>query len=111
MLIEILLENNLNESGGCLGPTPIASAQAPAELSPTVTRVVRRERYRVTLPRMSYWTRLKGKFVRPIAEAAGDRHAEAKAHLEASTGTEPEPAAVDEAQDDVRKRHHDIPEP
>jgi uncharacterized protein YjbJ (UPF0337 family) len=55
----------------------------------------------------SLWTRLKGKFARPVAEATGDRRAEAKAHLEASTGREPAEAAVDDAQDAVRKRHHD----
>jgi hypothetical protein len=55
----------------------------------------------------SFWTRLKGKFVGPVAEAAGDRRAEARAHLEVSTGTEPDEAAVDGAHDAVRKQHHD----
>jgi hypothetical protein len=60
----------------------------------------------------SFWTRLKGRFVRPVADAAGDRRAEAKAWLEAATGHEPEEAAVDEAHDAVREQHHDtLPEP
>ena len=60
---------------------------------------------------MGLWTRLKGKLMRPVADAAGDRHAEAKAHLEASTGTEPDAASIDAVQDHVRERHHDtLPE-
>jgi hypothetical protein len=54
-----------------------------------------------------FWTRLKGKFVRPVADAAGDRRAEARAHLEASTGTEPAEAAVDHAHDAVERQHHE----
>ena len=61
---------------------------------------------------MSLFTRLKGKLVRPVADAAGDRRAEAKAHLEAATGDKPDNAAVDDEKVVVRERHHDtLPEP
>jgi hypothetical protein len=55
----------------------------------------------------SVWTRLKGKLIRPIADAAGDRHSEAKAHLEASTGQTPEDETIKNVEQVVRQRHGD----
>jgi hypothetical protein len=59
----------------------------------------------------SLWTRIKGKVIRPVAEAAGDRDAEAKARFEVSRGREPTDAEVAARREEVRARHHDtIPE-
>ena len=55
------------------------------------------------------WTRIKGKFVRPVADASGDREAEAKAVLEALTGREPDETALHDVTEQVRERHHDTP--
>ena len=54
------------------------------------------------------WTRIKGTFMRPVSNAAGDRRREAKAALESVTGREPEDGEVDAAQRVVREQHHDI---
>ena len=54
------------------------------------------------------WTRTKGKVARPWADAAGDRHAEANATIEAETGHRPDPTSLHEVEHDVRRRHHDI---
>lgn len=59
----------------------------------------------------SMWTRLKGKVIRPVADAAGDRQAEAKADVQAHTGREPDDAAVETTEQKVRERHGDVQPP
>ena len=54
------------------------------------------------------WIRLKGRLTRSIANAAGDRHSEAKAELEEFTGRKPDEATVDAVEKKVRVRHHDM---
>jgi hypothetical protein len=56
----------------------------------------------------SWWTRLKGKLERPLADAAGDRRAEAKAEFRAATGHDPDDKTVDVEEQSVRARHGDI---
>jgi hypothetical protein len=55
----------------------------------------------------SIWTRLKGKLTRPLADAAGDRRAQAKAEIEAATGKVPDDDTIDAVQQVVRKRQGD----
>ena len=55
--------------------------------------------------------RLKGKVMKPIADAAGDRRSEAKAKLEAETGAAPEKAEIDVVEHETRKQHGDISDP
>lgn len=52
--------------------------------------------------------KLKGKIMKPIADAAGDRRSEAKAKLEAETGTAPEEADIDVVEHETREQHGDI---
>jgi len=59
----------------------------------------------------SFWSRLKGKVTRPVAEAAGDRHSEAKAEVRARTGHEPADATIEVAELVVGERHGDIESP
>jgi len=61
-------------------------------------------------PILRAWTRLKGAFMRPISDAAGDRRAEASAALEAHTGREPRDEQLDAAEHEIRRRHGDIEE-
>ncbi len=56
-------------------------------------------------------TRLKGRIVEPVSDAAGDRRSEAKTHLEAETGEVPDENAVKGAECNVRRRHGDISPP
>ncbi len=56
----------------------------------------------------SLLTRLKGKITRPIADAAGDRRSEAKARVEAATGTKPDDATLKVVEHRVRERHGDV---
>ena len=56
----------------------------------------------------SLLTRLKGKFMRPVADAAGDRRSEAKARVEAATGTKPGDATLEVVEQHVRERHGDV---
>jgi hypothetical protein len=53
-------------------------------------------------------TRIKGKVTRPIAQAAGDRHSEAKNAVEANTGKKPEDATLDAAEHATRAKHNDV---
>ena len=55
----------------------------------------------------SLWTRIKGKIMRPVADAAGDREAEAKAEHEAQTGREPDRQTLHVVKEHIRERHHD----
>jgi hypothetical protein len=57
---------------------------------------------------MGFWTRLKGKATRPIADAAGDRRSEAKNELEAQTGEKPTAAVLDVEEQAERRKHGDI---
>jgi hypothetical protein len=57
---------------------------------------------------MGFWTRLKGKATRPIADAAGDRRSEAKNELEAQTGEKPTRPLVDLEEQMERRKHGDI---
>ena len=54
--------------------------------------------------------RLKGKLVRPYTKAAGDRHSEAKAKLEAESGHKPAEGTVDATEHDLRHDYRDIDE-
>ena len=54
------------------------------------------------------WTRAKGKATKPIADAAGDRRAEAKAELEAETGHKPDEATLEAFEHEMRRKHGDI---
>jgi hypothetical protein len=56
----------------------------------------------------TWWTRLKGRLERPLADAAGDRRAEAKAEARMVTGHEPDDITVDVEEQEVRTRHGDI---
>jgi len=56
-------------------------------------------------------TRLKGRVVEPLSDAAGDRRSEAKAHLEAESGKVPDEGDVERAEKKVRRRHGDISAP
>lgn len=51
--------------------------------------------------------RTKGKVARPWAEAAGDRHSEANAAIEAETGHKPDDQLLDAVEHEVRSQHHD----
>ncbi len=53
------------------------------------------------------WTRVKGSVMRPVANAAGDREAEAKAEHEARTGREPDGTTLHVVREQVRERHRD----
>jgi hypothetical protein len=55
-----------------------------------------------------FWTRTKGKVARPWAEAAGDRHAEASAAIQAETGRKPDEPLLGAVEDEVRRQHNDI---
>jgi hypothetical protein len=57
---------------------------------------------------MGFWTRLKGKTTRPIADAAGDRRSEALNQLEAETGEKPTRPDVDLEEQFERRKHGDI---
>ena len=57
---------------------------------------------------MGFWTRLKGKATRPIADAAGDRRSEAKNELEAQTGEKPTQPLLDLEEQVERRKHGDI---
>jgi hypothetical protein len=57
---------------------------------------------------MGFWTRLKGKATRPIADAAGDRRSEAKNELEAQTGEKPPRPVLDLEEQAERRKHGDI---
>lgn len=56
----------------------------------------------------SLWVRLKGKLVRPYAKAAGDRHSEAKAKLEAESGHKPPAPLLDATEHELRRDYHDL---
>ncbi|MCU1467545.1 MAG: hypothetical protein JWM72_3473 [Actinomycetia bacterium] len=58
-----------------------------------------------------FLTRAKGKVARPWADAAGDRHSEANAAIEAETGHKPDDQLLDAVEHEVRRRHGDIDEP
>jgi hypothetical protein len=53
-------------------------------------------------------TRLKGRIVEPVSDAAGDRRSEAKAHIEAASGDVPDDKDVERVERRVRRRHGDI---
>jgi hypothetical protein len=53
-------------------------------------------------------TRLKGKAMRPLADAAGDRRSEAKATLEAQTGEKPNEPQLNEYEYETRLHHGDL---
>lgn len=56
-------------------------------------------------------TRTKGKFLRGVHVATGDREGEAKAAVEEETGREPTEREVDEKTEQVKASHHDYGEP
>ncbi len=58
----------------------------------------------------SLLVRLKGKLVRPYAKAAGDRHSEAKAKLEAESGHKPPERTIDATEHELRRQYHDLDE-
>ena len=51
--------------------------------------------------------RLKGKVLKNVSVATGDREGEAKGKVEEATGQEPDPQELDEATQDVKASHHD----
>ena len=51
--------------------------------------------------------RLKGKVLRNVSIATGDREGEAKGLVEEETGHEPDSTELDEATRDVKASHHD----
>jgi hypothetical protein len=57
----------------------------------------------------SLWTSVKRRFMRPVADAdaTGDRRAEAKAHLEASTGVDPKETSTTSEQQAVGEQRRD----
>ena len=55
----------------------------------------------------NFWIRWKGRMTETMADAAGDRHSEAKARLEAQTGQIPDDDTVDTVERKVRQRHGD----
>lgn len=55
-------------------------------------------------------TRLKGKIMRGVHVATGDREGEAKAAVEAETGREPTEREVADKTEDVKAEHHDYGE-
>ena len=54
--------------------------------------------------------RLKGKVLRNLSVATGDREGEAKGKVEEETGQEPDPAELDDATTEVKASHHDYGE-
>lgn len=56
------------------------------------------------------YTRLKGKVLRNVSVATGDRRGEAKGKVEQETGHEPSPGELDEATKQVKAKHHDYGE-
>ena len=56
-----------------------------------------------------FFTRTRGKVARPWADAAGDRHAEANAEIEAETSHKPDQPLLDAVEHEVRRQHKDIP--
>ena len=54
--------------------------------------------------------RLKGKVLRNMSLATGDREGEAKGQVEEETGHEPDPNELDEATKQVKASHHDYGE-
>jgi hypothetical protein len=56
-------------------------------------------------------TRLKGRVVEPVSDAAGDRRSEAKARLEAKSGDVPDEHDVKRVERKVRRRHGDVSPP
>jgi DNA-directed RNA polymerase specialized sigma subunit len=55
-------------------------------------------------------TRLKGKLLRGVHVAAGDREGEAKATVQQETGREPTDREVEQKTKDVKAEHHDYGE-
>lgn len=51
--------------------------------------------------------RLKGKVLRNVSIATGDREGEARGKVEEETGHEPDSTELDEAEQDVKASHHD----
>jgi hypothetical protein len=58
--------------------------------------------------RGGFWARVKGKVVRPVAEAAGDRRSEAKAEFQAHTAHTPSDSTLDVVEHAVREHHGDV---
>ncbi len=56
-------------------------------------------------------TRLKGKVLRNLSIATGDREGEARGKVEETTGHEPDAQEVDEETKKVKDSHHDYGEP
>lgn len=56
-------------------------------------------------------TRIKGKLLRGVHVATGDRAGEAKAAVEEETGREPDKREVDAKTEEVKASHHDYGEP
>jgi hypothetical protein len=57
---------------------------------------------------MGFWTKLKGKATRPIADAAGDRRSEARNAVEAETGEKPPEPVIDVVEQAARRQHGDV---
>jgi hypothetical protein len=55
-------------------------------------------------------TRLKGKLLRGVHVATGDREGEARAAVEEETGHEPSKREVEEKTKEVKAEHHDYGE-
>ena len=55
-----------------------------------------------------FWTRLKGRATRPIADAAGDRRSEAKNALEADSGHRPAEYELKATEHETRRKHGDL---
>ena len=55
-------------------------------------------------------TRLKGKVLKNVSVATGDRKGEAKGKVEQESGHEPDRDELDEATKQVKKSHHDYGE-
>lgn len=53
-------------------------------------------------------TRLKGRVVEPWSDAAGDRHSEAKAHIEAETGRVPDEREIEQVKHEIKVERGDI---
>lgn len=53
--------------------------------------------------------RLKGRVKREVGEATGDRHVEAEGVVEARSGEEPDESTLARAEQDVRRKHGDVP--
>ena len=54
--------------------------------------------------------RLKGKVLRNLSVATGDREGEARGKVEEETGREPDQHELDDATEEVKASHHDYGE-